>query len=155
MSIYISPFCRATDIKQSTMWEATQGFIYYYYYYYAYSLSLYIIVIYFLPTNETNCWFISLQVSALFIPTNHTFRMQNFDDMHVHFRDGIQKKWYEALSKRPMLPTRYPDSDYFEALGIEPNIKSMCIHLDWDEYSERKNVTYRNLTLEFLSLLTY
>lgn len=75
--------------------------------------------------------------------------------MHVHFRDDIQKKHYEALSKRPMQPTRYPDSYCLETLGIEPNIRSMCSQLDWDEYSKSKNVTYRNLTLEFLSSLAY
>lgn len=51
-----------------------------------------------------------------------------------------------------MLPTKYLDSHYLETLGIEPYIRSMCSHLDRDEYSERKNVTYRNLTLEFLNL---
>lgn len=87
-------------------------------------------MIYFLPTNETNCWLISLHVSTLFVPTNHTFRMQNLDNMHVHFRDEAQKKRYVALSKRPMLPTRYPDSHFLETLGIKPNIRSMCSQLD-------------------------
>lgn len=112
-------------------------------------------VIYFLPTNETNCWLISLRVLAFFIPTNHTFRIQNLDDMHVHFRDDIQKKRYETLSERPVLRTRYPDSRCLETIGIETNTRLMCSQLDWDEYLESKNVTYRSLTLEFLSSLTY
>lgn len=99
---------------------------------------------YFLPTKETNCWLITLQFSVFFIHTNHTFRMQNFDGMHVHFRDDIQKKRYKALSERLMLPTRYPDSDCLKALGIEPNIRSMFNQSD-----------YRNLTLKLLSSLTY
>ena len=38
-----------------------------------------------------------------------------------------------------------------EALGFEANIKYLCNQLKWDKYADDLNVTYRNLTLEFLS----
>lgn len=60
-----------------------------------------------------------------------------------------------ALSERPMLLTRYPNSHYLEALCIEPSIRYMCNQLEWDEYTKPKKVTYRNPTLELLSSLTY
>lgn len=54
-----------------------------------------------------------------------------------------------------MLPTRYPDSICMRALGIERSIIHMCSKLDRNEFVEAKNVTYRQLTLEFLSSLIY
>jgi hypothetical protein len=42
-----------------------------------------------------------------------------------------------------------------EALGIEPSFRHLCNQLQWDEYTDAMHVTYRNLTLEFLSSLTY
>lgn len=55
----------------------------------------------------------------------------------------------------PLLPTRYPALIFLEALGLEASVRYMCHQLQWDEYSEAMNVTYRNLTLEFLSSLTH
>lgn len=60
-----------------------------------------------------------------------------------------------VLSERPMLPTRYPDPTCLEALGLEVSIRYMCYQLQWEEYAEAMNVTYQNLTLEFLSSLTH
>ena len=50
-----------------------------------------------------------------------------------------------------MAPTRYPDQICMEALGFKASIKYLCNQLKWDEYADDLNVTYRNLTLEFLS----
>ena len=50
-----------------------------------------------------------------------------------------------------MEPTLYPDQDCMEALGLEPSIKFLCGQLHWDEYVVDLNMTYKNLTLEFLS----
>ena len=81
--------------------------------------------------------------------------MQSFDDMHVMFRDEIQRKRYAILSERPMLPTRYPDPDFMETLGLEASVRYLCNQLQWEDYAGAMHVTYRNLTLEFLSSLSY
>lgn len=60
-----------------------------------------------------------------------------------------------VLYERPMLPTRYPDPNCLEALGIEAIMKYLCNQLQWDKYSDTINVTYRHLPLEFLSSLIY
>ena len=83
------------------------------------------------------------------------FRMQSFDDMHVVFRDEIHRKRYVVLSERPMLPTRYPDPDFMETLGLEASERYLFIQLQWEEYVDAMHVTYRNLTLEFLSSIIY
>lgn len=59
------------------------------------------------------------------------------------------------LSERPLLPTRYPDPNFLEALGLEASVRYLCHQLQWEEYSDAINVTYKHLTLEFLSSLTY
>ncbi|KAI5443202.1 hypothetical protein KIW84_012023 [Lathyrus oleraceus] len=45
--------------------------------------------------------------------------MQDFDDMHVAYRDDAQRECYIALYHRPMAPTRYPDQHCIEALGFQ------------------------------------
>ncbi|KAI5441730.1 hypothetical protein KIW84_010975 [Lathyrus oleraceus] len=81
--------------------------------------------------------------------------MENFDTMLVIFRDSVQEQRYAMLSQRPMLPTRYPNSSCMEALGIAPSVRHLCNQLQWDEYTDAMHMTYRNLTLEFLSSLNY
>ena len=81
--------------------------------------------------------------------------MQSFDDMHVTFRDDTQRQRYAVLSQCPMAPTRYPDQHCMGTLGIEPSVRYLCNQLQWEEYADAMNVTYRNLTLEFLSSLDY
>lgn len=81
--------------------------------------------------------------------------MQSFDDMHVRFRDDSHSNRYMVLSERLMLPTRYPDHPCLDALGLEASIRYLCYQLQWDEYVEAMNVTYQNLTLEFLSSLIH
>lgn len=81
--------------------------------------------------------------------------MQSFDDMHVVFRDDTQRKQYVVISERPMLPTKYPEPSFLEALGIEAGVKYLCNQLQWNEYSDATNVTYIHLILEFLSSLIY
>ena len=74
--------------------------------------------------------------------------MPHFDDMHMVFRDDAQRRRYATLSARPMLPTRYPDPNCIEALGIEASVKYLWNQLQWEECANDVNVTYRNLTLE-------
>lgn len=81
--------------------------------------------------------------------------MQNFDDMHVVFRDEIQRKCYAILYECPMLPARYPDPDFMETLDLEASVRYLCNQLQWEEYVGAMHVTYRNLTLEFLISLIY
>ena len=81
--------------------------------------------------------------------------MQDFDDMHVAYRDNAQRERYIALYQRPMAPTRYPDQHCMEALGIEPSIRFLSHQLHWDEFADDLSNTYRNLTLEFLSSFDY
>lgn len=82
------------------------------------------------------------------------YRMQNPDDMHVAFRDDAQRERYYVHMRRPMAPTRYPDHDCMDALGIEPSVRFLCHQLQWEQFDYRNN-TYRNLTLEFLSSFHY
>lgn len=53
--------------------------------------------------------------------------------MHVVFRDEIQRKRYAVLSERPMLPTRYPDHDFMETLGLEESVRYLSNQLQWEE----------------------
>ena len=75
--------------------------------------------------------------------------------MHIIFKDEIQRKRYVVQSQHPMFPTWYPDQNYMETLGLEPSVRYLCSQLQWEEYVDAMNVTYRNLTLEFLSSLNY
>ena len=81
--------------------------------------------------------------------------MPLFDHMHVNFINEIQKQRYEALSLHLMAPTRYLDEGCLEVLGLEPSVRFLCHQLNWEEYTDSKNETYLNLTLEFLSSLDY
>ncbi|KAI5409659.1 hypothetical protein KIW84_055195 [Lathyrus oleraceus] len=83
------------------------------------------------------------------------YRMQDFDDMHVAYRDDAQRERYIALYQRPMAPTCYPDQHCMEALGIKPSIQFLSRQLHWDEFADDLSNTYRNLTLEFLSSFDY
>lgn len=60
-----------------------------------------------------------------------------------------------VLSKRLMLPTRYPNPSCLEALGLKESIRYPCYQVQWEEYVEVMNVTYQNLTLELLGSLTH
>lgn len=81
--------------------------------------------------------------------------MANFDGMDVIFRDDSKISCFSSLSSCHMLPTRYPNQICMEGLGIEASVRYLCHQLSWDEYADDINVTYRNLTLEFLSSLNY
>ena len=83
------------------------------------------------------------------------FRMPPFDDTHVVFRDDAQRRRYATLSTHLMIPTQHPDPNCMEVLGIEESVKYLCNQLQWEEYAGDVNVTYRYLTLEFLSSLDY
>lgn len=73
--------------------------------------------------------------------------MQNFDDMEIQFWDENKRNSTVVLSERPMLPTRYHGSTCMGALGIERSIIQMCFQLDWEEFKEDKNITYKQPTL--------
>ena len=81
--------------------------------------------------------------------------MDFVDGLDVIFRDDAQRERFATLSARPMLLTRYPDSACMDELGIEANIRYQCHQVRWDAYADEIHVTYRNLTLEFLSSLEY
>lgn len=106
------------------------------------------------------CVMFMFQVSDTSLSIAHSpltifFRMPSFDDIHVVFRDDTQRKRYVVLSERPLLPTIYPDPNFLEALGLEGSVRYLCHQLQWEEYFDAINVTYRHLTLEFISSLTY
>ncbi|KAI5417479.1 hypothetical protein KIW84_042185 [Lathyrus oleraceus] len=104
-----------------------------------------------IPTTGLNI----CNVCVFRIPFPNFYRMQDFDDMHVAFRDDAQRDRYIALHQLPMAPTRYPDQHCMEALGIEPSIRSLSHQLHWDEFTNDLSNTYRNLTLKFLSSFDY
>lgn len=80
-------------------------------------------------------------------PLTIFFRIQSFDDMHVVFIDDTPGKLYVVLYEQPLLPTRYFDPNCLEALGLEASVRYLCHQLQWEEYSNAMNVTYKHLTL--------
>ena len=82
--------------------------------------------------------------------------MSRVDDMPVSFRGRNQRTKYGVLSEREMLPTIYLHHGAMTALGIRDSVLFLLNQIGWDNSRLMTcYATYRNLTLEFLSSLTY
>src|ERR1051325_1064206 len=93
--------------------------------------------------------------STLF--SHFTFAMdppQNF--METTFRGRNQRRRFEALSQRDISLTMYHDEPTMDALGITESVYYMLNQLGWEKaHLKSRFITYRELTLEFLSSLVY
>lgn len=82
--------------------------------------------------------------------------MQEVDTMEVVFRGREQVGHYARLVEREMTLIFYPDSPTMTALGIEESMMYLLNQIGWtSSHLMRRFNSYRRLTLEFLSSLTY
>src|SRR4051812_16320524 len=82
--------------------------------------------------------------------------MQEIDNMEVVFRGRGQEARYAKLAQRQMDLTRYPHHPTMEKLGINESVMYLLNQIGWTgSHLFRKFCTFRKLTLEFLSSLTY
>ncbi|KAL6506209.1 hypothetical protein OROGR_024390 [Orobanche gracilis] len=65
------------------------------------------------------------------------------------FRQG---RW-ERLGSKKMLPTRWPDQECMNAMGIKDDVMKLLEKIGWAWTMTQKWATYRSLTLEFFSTL--
>ncbi|KAL6509126.1 hypothetical protein OROGR_023233 [Orobanche gracilis] len=65
-----------------------------------------------------------------------------------------KKARWEFLGKKKMLPTRWPDEDCMEAMGIKEDVTKLFDRAGWSDMMGEKWETYRSITLEFLATLT-
>src|ERR1043165_4716084 len=100
--------------------------------------------------------FFSLTFSSTLF-SHFTFAMdppQNF--METTFRGRNQRRRFEALSQRDISLTLYHDEPTMYALGIADSVYYMLNQLGWERaHLKSRFITYRELTLEFLSSLVY
>src|SRR3954471_1435543 len=82
--------------------------------------------------------------------------MEGVDNMEVVFRGRGQEARFNKLAERQMDLTCYPDHPTMIRLGIQESVLHLLNQIGWTGYHLfRKFSTYRKLTLEFLSSLTY
>src|SRR3954468_23918967 len=82
--------------------------------------------------------------------------MQEVDNMEVVFRGRGQEARFNKLAERQMDLTCYPHQPTMVQLGIEESVLHLLNQIGWTgSHLFRKFSTYRKLTLEFLSSLTY
>src|SRR3954464_6358217 len=83
-------------------------------------------------------------------------KMQEVDNMEVVFHGRGQEARYAKLAERQMDLTHYPHHPTMERLGIAESIMHLLNQIGWTgSHLFCKFSTYRKLTLEFLSSLTY
>ncbi|KAL6509608.1 hypothetical protein OROGR_022918 [Orobanche gracilis] len=63
-----------------------------------------------------------------------------------------QGRW-ERLGNKKMLPTRWPDEQCMNAMGIKDDVMKLLEKIEWAWMMTQKWATYRSLTLEFFSTL--
>jgi hypothetical protein len=77
--------------------------------------------------------------------------MQQVDTV---FRDRVQRRRYDYLAQKDMALSIYYDGPTMDRLGIRDSILFMFNQLGWENAAiKRRFVTYRELTLKFLSSL--
>ncbi|KAI5437180.1 hypothetical protein KIW84_023340 [Lathyrus oleraceus] len=82
--------------------------------------------------------------------------MGQIDRMGIKFRGKAQKQKFEELAAREMLPSLYADDWAMTALGLRESVLYLLSQIGWETSLIRRHfVTYRRLTLEFLSSLIY
>ncbi|KAL6499815.1 hypothetical protein OROGR_027725 [Orobanche gracilis] len=65
----------------------------------------------------------------------------------------IRQGRLERLGNKKMLPTRWPDGECMDAMGIKDDVMKLLEKIGWAWMMTQKWVTYRSLTLEFFSTL--
>ena len=82
--------------------------------------------------------------------------MQQVDYMDIIFRGRAQRRRFEVLAKREMALTIYPNSHTMTSLGIRDSVMFLLDQIGWNNFTVgRRFSSYRRLTLEFLSSLTF
>ncbi|KAI5403249.1 hypothetical protein KIW84_050722 [Lathyrus oleraceus] len=82
--------------------------------------------------------------------------MGQIDRMGIKFRGKAQKQKFEELATREMLPSLYVVDWAMTALGLRQSVLYLLNQIGWETSPIRRQfVTYRRLTLEFLSSLIY
>lgn len=82
--------------------------------------------------------------------------MSRVDYMGIAFRWRHQRRKFEDLDERYMTLTIYANDRAMNALGIWESVLYWLNQIGWDTSPiRRKYWTFRKLTLEFLSSLTY
>jgi len=82
--------------------------------------------------------------------------MGHFDRMGIKFRGMAQKRRFEELATREMLPSLYADDWAMTALGLRQSVLYLLNQIGWETSPILRHfTTYRRLTLEFLSSLIY
>ena len=82
--------------------------------------------------------------------------MQPVDYTETFFRGRAQREKFEVLAQRNMAMTIYYDGLTMDSLGIHDSVLFLFNQLGWENVAIRRRfVTYRELTLEFLSSLVY
>lgn len=78
------------------------------------------------------------------------------DHMGVTFRGRAHMRKFEELAEREMYPTYYANSLAMNTLGLKESVLYLLNQIGWETTPIlRQYVTYRRLTLEFLSSLVY
>lgn len=76
--------------------------------------------------------------------------------MEIVFKNGAQRRRYEILAQKEVVLSIYPNGPTMTTLGIRDSVMYLLNQLGWDTFAVRKRFsTYRVLTLEFLSSLSY
>src|ERR1044072_6587770 len=76
--------------------------------------------------------------------------------METTFRGRNQRRRFEALSQRDIGLTLYHDEPTMDTLGIRDSVLYLFNQLVWEKaHIKSRFITYRELTLEFLSSLVY
>ncbi|CAJ2668201.1 unnamed protein product [Trifolium pratense] len=73
------------------------------------------------------------------------------DNQIVHVKSEIQRQRSEDLFEREMSFQNFPHNNTMISLGIAESVNFMINQLGWDTLNLSTLLTYRNLTLEFLS----
>ncbi|KAI5418018.1 hypothetical protein KIW84_042598 [Lathyrus oleraceus] len=82
--------------------------------------------------------------------------MAHIDCMGIKFRWRAQRQKFEELAEREMHPNFYADDGVMTVLGLRDSVIYLLSQIGWETTPIRRQfVTYRRLTLEFLSSLIY
>ena len=82
--------------------------------------------------------------------------MARVNFMNVTLRSRQQRRRFEDLAEREMCPTIYADDHAMTALGIRESVMYLLHQIGWDTAPiRRRYCTYKKLTLEFLSTLSF
>lgn len=76
------------------------------------------------------------------------------DTLGIEFRDQEFLQNFLRLSARPIRPTRFYDVTASQELYVDGDVAQLFHQVGWDNWLNLHALTYKRLTLEFLSTLT-